>query len=197
MANLQKLIDLDGLSYFLEQIKAKFVRSVNGVKPDSKGNVDVPQISANEIVNIIYPVGSLYWSSKSTDPATLFGGTWKRIKDKFILAAGDSYAAGATGGAASVALQIEHLPPHAHSATGTADTVGAHEHTWYSGRYGSSDYSTSADAAGVGAENTAHKTYGAGSHSHTISISIGQTGEGTAHENMPPYITFYCWERIA
>lgn len=197
MANLQKLIDLDGLSYFLEQIKAKFVRSVNGVKPDSKGNVDVPQISANEIVNIIYPVGSLYWSSKSTDPATLFGGTWKRIKDKFILAAGDSYAAGATGGAASVALQIEHLPPHDHSATGTASTVGAHEHTWYSGRYGSSNYSTSADSAGVGAENTAHKTYGAGSHSHTISISIGQTGKGTAHENMPPYITFYCWERIA
>ena len=41
MANLQKLIDLDGLSYFLGQIKAKFVRSVNGVKPDSKGNVSI------------------------------------------------------------------------------------------------------------------------------------------------------------
>lgn len=41
MANFQKLIDLDGLSYFLEQIKAKFVRSVNGVKPDSKGNVNI------------------------------------------------------------------------------------------------------------------------------------------------------------
>lgn len=41
MANLQKLIDLDGLSYFLGQIKAKFVRSVNGIKPDSKGNVNI------------------------------------------------------------------------------------------------------------------------------------------------------------
>lgn len=41
MANLQKLIDLDGLSYFLGQIKAKFIRSVNGVKPDSKGNVSI------------------------------------------------------------------------------------------------------------------------------------------------------------
>ena len=41
MANLQKLIDLDGLSYFLGQIKAKFVRSVNGAKPDSKGNVNI------------------------------------------------------------------------------------------------------------------------------------------------------------
>lgn len=41
MANLQKLIDLDGLSYFLGQIKAKFVRSVNGIKPDSKGNISI------------------------------------------------------------------------------------------------------------------------------------------------------------
>lgn len=41
MANLQKLIDLDGLNYFLGQIKAKFVRSVNGAKPDSKGNVNI------------------------------------------------------------------------------------------------------------------------------------------------------------
>lgn len=41
MANLQKLIDLDGLSYFLGQIKAKFVRSVNGAKPDFKGNVNI------------------------------------------------------------------------------------------------------------------------------------------------------------
>lgn len=41
MANLQKLIDLDGLNYFLGQIKAKFVRSINGAKPDSKGNVSI------------------------------------------------------------------------------------------------------------------------------------------------------------
>lgn len=45
MANLQKLIDLDGLSYFLGQIKAKFVRSVNGAKPDSKGNVNIANMT--------------------------------------------------------------------------------------------------------------------------------------------------------
>ena len=45
MANLQKLIDLDGLSYFLGQIKAKFVRSVNGGKPDSKGNINIANMT--------------------------------------------------------------------------------------------------------------------------------------------------------
>lgn len=47
MANLQKLIDLDGLSYFLGQIKAKFVRSVNGAKPDSKGNVNIANMEGS------------------------------------------------------------------------------------------------------------------------------------------------------
>lgn len=45
MANLQKLIDLDGLSYFLGQIKAKFVRSVNNIKPDSSGNINIANMT--------------------------------------------------------------------------------------------------------------------------------------------------------
>lgn len=45
MANLQKLIDLDGLNYFLGQIKSKFVRSVNNIKPDSSGNVNIANMT--------------------------------------------------------------------------------------------------------------------------------------------------------
>lgn len=50
-----------------------------------------------ELVDIFYPVGSLFYSSKSTSPENYFGGTWQQIKDTFILAAGDSYTAGTTG----------------------------------------------------------------------------------------------------
>lgn len=52
LIDLENLIDLDGLSYFLGQIKAKFVRSVNGVKPDSKGNVNIANME-----------GATYYSS--------------------------------------------------------------------------------------------------------------------------------------
>lgn len=52
MANLQKLIDLDGLRYFLGQIKAKFVRSVNNIKPDSSGNINIANMT-----------GATYYSS--------------------------------------------------------------------------------------------------------------------------------------
>jgi len=65
-----------------------------------------------------HPIGSLYWSSQNTDPGTLFGGTWQRIKDKFILAAGDTYTNGATGGAATVTLVTNNLPSHNHTIGG-------------------------------------------------------------------------------
>jgi hypothetical protein len=55
----------------------------------------------------IYPVGSVYISVNETSPASLFGGTWKRIQDIFLLAAGSKYAAGNTGGSAD-AVVVEH-----------------------------------------------------------------------------------------
>lgn len=41
-----------------------------------------------------YPVGAVYLSTDDTDPGELFGGTWTQIKDKLLVAAGDSYTAG-------------------------------------------------------------------------------------------------------
>ena len=70
------------------------------------------------LLNFCYPVGSLYWSSKSTNPASLFGGTWVQIKDRFVLACGDTYkSVGATGGASSVTLSVSNMPSHNHSFT--------------------------------------------------------------------------------
>lgn len=77
-----------------------------------------------------HPVGSLYWSSSPTDPATLFGGTWTRIKDRFVLAAGDTYANGATGGSATVKLTVSNLPAHSHSFSGTTENESqGHTHS--------------------------------------------------------------------
>lgn len=97
---------------------------------------DKEVILKENFLNLVYPVGSIYWSSNNTNPGTLFGGTWTQIKDKFILAAGDSYTNGATGGAATVTLTVSNMPSHSHSIggstgntqptfTGTAVTSGA------------------------------------------------------------------------
>ena len=77
------------------------------------------------VTDTIYPVGSLYWSSKSTNPSSLFGGTWVQIKDRFVLACGDTYkTVGATGGASSVTLSVSNMPSHTHSFSGSGTTGG-------------------------------------------------------------------------
>ena len=45
-----------------------------------------------------YPVGSIYLSVNSTNPGTIFGGSWEQIKDRFLLACGSTYSNGSTGG---------------------------------------------------------------------------------------------------
>lgn len=54
------------------------------------------------LLDTIYPVGSIYISTNSTSPATLFGGTWAQIQDTFLLASGSTYTAGNTGGNATL-----------------------------------------------------------------------------------------------
>lgn len=50
------------------------------------------------ILDAMWPVGSIYMSTKSTNPGTFLGGTWSRIQDRFLVCAGSKWAAGSTGG---------------------------------------------------------------------------------------------------
>ena len=85
----------------------------------------------------LYPIGSVYISFNSADPSTLFGGTWQRLKDTFLLASGDAYAAGSTGGSATKTISVSNMPAHNHSVnasgnhshTATTSTAGNHSHT--------------------------------------------------------------------
>ena len=85
----------------------------------------------------LYPIGSVYISFNSADPSTLFGGTWQRLKDTFLLANGDSYAPNTTGGSATKTIAVPNMPPHNHSVnssgshthTATTSTAGNHTHT--------------------------------------------------------------------
>lgn len=54
-------------------------------------------------------------SVNSTSPSTLFGGTWQRIQDRFLIAAGSTYKAGGTGGEATHTLTVNEMPAHSHN----------------------------------------------------------------------------------
>ena len=107
-------------------IKIEGGGSKENVFSDSESGM--PLWNGKPLLNLVYPVGSIYWSSNNTNPGTLFGGTWTQIKDRFILAAGDYYSNGATGGAATVTLTVNNMPSHSHSFT-PSGTVASHTHT--------------------------------------------------------------------
>ena len=80
------------------------------------------------IGNAFFPVGAIWICNSSTNPASIFGGTWEQIKDAYIVARGDSY--GASGGSATASFTPSGtvgstkltaaqsgLPSHTHSFT--------------------------------------------------------------------------------
>ena len=117
-----------------------------------------------------YPVGSIYLSVNSTNPSTLFGGTWERIQDVFLLAAGSQYAAGSTGGEAEHTLTVSEMPSHSHVVSFYAGHVSS----------GTSMYGL----VGTARAGSANK-------------DSENSGGGQPHNNMPPYLVVYMWKRTA
>lgn len=142
--------------------------SVEDISGGSGGAIDKA-----EIINMIYPVGAIYMSVNAASPATLFGGTWERIQDTFLLAAGSAYAAGATGGEAEHTLAVEEMPSHNHDFTNGVNVMGSSSNAFASG-------------------NGAWAPSGTVLRTDTI-----KTGGGQPHNNMPPYLAVYVWKRIS
>lgn len=149
----------------------------------------------------IYPVGSIYMSVNSTNPATVFGGTWQRITGRFLLAATDggssgaSQAAGNTGGAATVTLTAAQsgLPSHTHGI-GSGQAFIRYNHT--ATGQGVQERSVASGASGN------YKAPVVNSSSVDFSYVLTTASEGgdnasSAHNNMPPYLAVYVWKRTA
>lgn len=130
------------------------------------------------ILNAIYPVGSVYISVSDTNPKVLFNfGEWEQIKDRFLLASGDTYAPGTTGGESEHKLTIDEMPEHAHKVgTELTDSPDALVYDVYK-------------AINVG-------DTGLNGGNRYWSTGTCEAGGNSAHNNMPPYLTVYMWKRI-
>lgn len=134
----------------------------------SSGGADV-----STVLDKVYPVGAIYISVNSTNPKTLFGGTWVQIKDRFLLAAGTTYKAGTTGGEATHTLTTSEMPSHNHAV--------------YFPNAGAADHS----APGNYPDGPSDSTY------YAVGSYTSSVGNGGAHNNMPPYLSVYVWKRTA
>ena len=132
-------------------------------------------VEKSDLLNLIYPVGSIYMSVNSTNPAILFGGTWEAIGGRFLLGADTTYSVGSTGGEETHTLTINEMPSHSHGIrTNSAD--------------GDMDW-VPVDHKG----NKRHDEINFNWEGEVIST----TGGGQPHNNMPPYLAVYMWKRTA
>lgn len=132
----------------------------------------------------IYPVGSIYISANSSSPANLFGGTWEQIKDRFLLAAGDAYAAGSTGGEATHTLTVDEMPAHYH------DELYFEEPG--KDKFGINNYNQYHPGAPKGTWKIEYSK--ADSEAWFVT---GYAGGSKPHNNLPPYLTVYMWKRVS
>lgn len=149
-------------------------------------------VGSNFVLDNVYPVGSIYMNVNSTNPGTLFGGTWEQIQGRFLLGMSSSYPAGSQGGEAEHTLKKKELPQFAGAINMRANTqdsnnvdiitdIGANmslrknDVVW--------DGILSASAG-----NTQIKNW---------RLSFDNGGKGNAHNNMPPYLSVYIWKRTA
>lgn len=134
-------------------------------------------IDKSQLLDLVYPIGSLYMSMNGTNPKDLFGGTWERIKDRFIYANGDSTASGTLGGST--------VHNHGLGSGFTAMNVGDGGIQYQEKQVGG--WGTNA-AMNVGTSYDSYQTKSWG-------ISLG--GATDNGNNIPPYITAYIWKRTA
>lgn len=131
-----------------------------------------------KLVDLVYPVGSIYISTSSTNPGSLFGGTWSQYaQGRCLVGAGQgndgstsmTFTAQATGG------------EYKHSLT--ADENGKHSHNYYS--------PVVQQVQNVSSGNTY------GNYNKSYMIATVTSGEGLGHNNIQPYTVVYFWRRTA
>jgi hypothetical protein len=159
------------------------------------GSTVLDGLTLSDILLAVYPVGSYYVSETATSPATLFGGTWLRVKGRVVVGLDEldtSFdVAGETGG---------HKSMQAHNHTGAVTGVGDHVHGVInsgtggqavvgssSRRFtnGTGDFAPNASVFGASIQ-------GGGGHNHGV-YTDGSGDSG----NLQPFVVAYMWKRTA
>ena len=161
-----------------------------------------------QFAKTMYPVGSIYMSVTSTNPAIYFGGTWVawgsgRVPVGINTSDSNFNTVEKTGGASAVTLTASQMPSHTHTFTGsstTTNSAGGHTHNIgrdTDGGAGSSRYTV--HSAGTSGAQATSPTSSAGAHTHSLTPKgkNANTGGGGSHTNLQPYIVCYMWKRTA
>lgn len=187
--NNKKNIDIeDGEPIYLTDTKRLYVSNedvaINNVyvgtqEPNDPGiNVWINPQGINNVVDMIYPIGSIYISVNNVNPSSVFGGSWESFGAGRTLVGVDSSNVNFNfvekqGGEENHLLNINEIPSHSHNFQG-----------------GSALF-TRSDGGVKGLGAGPYWVEGVGTLSET-----GYVGGSQSHNNLQPYITVYMWKRV-
>lgn len=151
------------------------------------------------LLDLIYPVGSIYISLNSTNPSTIFGGEWEQIQGRFLLGVSSSHPVNQTGGEEKHTLTQNEIPKYTIPKANLSGGISGGD---------SSLFTWNAQTSGIISSSKPNRTYTVQRIDNNTSNFVGDItinashshssgGGGQAHNNMPPYIAVYIWKRTA
>ena len=145
----------------------------------NKTNIITKAEFKKDLLEKVYPIGSYYWSEKNTSPSDIFGGSWTKIRGRFLFASDSNHDVGSTGGSERHTLTIDEMPRHSHEYE-----KFRHETTTLFDIPDGVCYVYPANHKEHKDDNKFSDTY-----------STKSVGGGSSHNNMPPFLTANCWKR--
>lgn len=156
-------------------------------------------LTSTAIVNIVYPVGSIYANFTNTNPATLFGiGTWSAVGEGRCLAGvgqgtdqnavNKTLTAGNNNGSYEHILTEAELAAHTHTHRDRYFAETSYGPAPNKEAFPTPGYNAGVGSPGIDLTNT---------HFYYLDDDTGSTGSGDAHENMVPTYAVYLWRRTA
>lgn len=132
-AELKALWDKAGVDIkdYLNQI---LTEEIDSKISDFQTEINNNTSSINNMLNTVYPVGSIYMSVNNTNPSTIFGGTWVawgagKVPVGVNTSETEFNSVEKTGGAKTHTLTTEQIPSHTHTFHGNAHSHSLNNHT--------------------------------------------------------------------
>ncbi len=116
-------------SALVANLRQAFAGSVNGIKPNAQGDIDISSL-LNDLKKLTYPrVGDFIITKNSENPSVKYEGTtWELLEEKtFIMSAGNNAKVGEKGGNNEHTMSVAEMPKHSH--TYSMGAAGGHDHT--------------------------------------------------------------------
>ena len=156
--------------------------SINNSKQELESKI-------NSNFDKVYPVGSIYISTSSANPSTIYGGTWERYgQGKTLVGLNESETEFSTvnkiGGEKTHTLTVNEMPSHNHDFRYSTDNAV----TFYNAGVGKDGTYTGDNYLGFSNSVSLFASY---------AVVLSNTGSSQPHNNLQPYITVYMWKRVS